>query len=89
MKYKVEFSKSAAKEFKKLNKSLRGKVVEALSFISQNPYSEFLNIKKLKGADELFRIRIGDYRIVYNVQKKVLIIVVIKIGHRKDIYKKK
>ena len=87
-KYSVELKKSAAKEFKKLPKNIQEKILEAFSFLAQSPYSELLNIKKLKGADSLYRLRIGDYRIVYEVKDKVLTILIIKIGHRKDIYQK-
>lgn len=87
-KYSVELTKSAAKEFKKLQKSIKEKVIEAIRFLSQNPYTELLNIKKLKGAESLYRIRIGDYRIVYEVSDHKLKILIIKIGHRKDVYQK-
>ncbi len=87
-KFSIELTKSAAKEFKKLQKPVRSKAIEAFQFLALNPYSELLNIKKLKGADSLYRIRIGDYRIVYEVKGSVLKVLVIKIGHRKDIYNK-
>lgn len=85
--YKVEFTRSAKKEFDRIPSDIQNKVVEALSILSQNPFSEFLKIKKLKGADELYRIRLGDYRLVYEVRRHILVIIVIKIGHRKDIYR--
>lgn len=85
--YSVQFVKSAQKEFDQLPAKLRSKTVEALTLLSQNPYSELLRVKRLKGTGELYRIRLGDYRIVYEIQKKRLIVVVIKIGHRSDVYK--
>lgn len=85
--YRVELTKSAKKEFDSLPTKLQGKVVEALKFLSENPFSELLRIKKLKGAPSLYRIRIGDYRIVYEVRNEVLLVLVIKIGHRKDVYR--
>lgn len=42
---------------------------------------------KLKGEDELYRIRAGDYRIVYEVRDAALVVVVIKVGHRRDVYR--
>ncbi|MBI2974395.1 MAG: type II toxin-antitoxin system RelE/ParE family toxin, partial [Deltaproteobacteria bacterium] len=62
-------------------------VLEALNILANNPSSEFLKIKKLKGADALYRTRLGDYRLVYEIREDALIIVVIKIGHRKDVYR--
>ena len=81
--YSVQFVKSAQKEFDRLPEKLQSKTAEALTLLSQNPYSELLKVKKLKGTGELYRIRLGDYRVVY----EILIVVVIKIGHRSDVYK--
>ncbi len=85
--YKVEFVKSAQKEFDHLPRKVQDKIIEALSLLSQNPYSELLRFKKIKGAGSLYRIRISDYRVVYEIRNFQLIIIVIKIGHRKDIYR--
>lgn len=85
--YSVQFVRSAQKEFDRLPAKERAKVVDALSLLSVNPYSELLRIKKLKGADELYRIRLGDYRIVYEIRNEALVIIVIKIGHRSDVYR--
>ena len=87
-KYTVELTESAAKEFKKLQRPVKGNVLEAFQFLSQNPYSELFKIKKLKGLDSLYRIRIGDYRIVFEIKKQKLVILIIRIGHRKDVYEK-
>ena len=72
--YTVEFVKSARKEFEKLPAKMRSKAVEALNLLSQNPYSELLKIKKLKDADDLYRIRLGDYRLVYEIKQERLIV---------------
>jgi len=85
--YKVEFVKSAKKEFDHLPSKIKERITEALKFLSQNPFSDLLRTKKIKGADHLYRIRIGDYRLVYEIQKMRLLILVIKIGHRKEIYR--
>ncbi|MBI4236853.1 MAG: type II toxin-antitoxin system RelE/ParE family toxin [Deltaproteobacteria bacterium] len=85
--YKVEFVKSARKEFDRLPTKTQAKTIEALNLLSQNPYSELLKIKKLKGADALYRIRLGDYRIIYEVRNDRLVILVIKIGHRREVYR--
>ncbi len=86
--YTVEFVKSAQKEFDKLPAKIRSKTAEALNLLSQNPYSELLKIKKLKGADELYRIRLGDYRLVYEIRQERLVVLVIKIGHRREVYRR-
>ncbi|MGB7070150.1 MAG: type II toxin-antitoxin system RelE/ParE family toxin [Pyrinomonadaceae bacterium] len=86
--YKVEFVKSAQKEFHRLPANLKIQTAEALSLLAQNPISELIKVKKLKGADKLYRIRLGDYRVVYEIRNEQLIVLVIKIGHRREIYRR-
>ena len=85
--YAIEFRKSAHKEFLDCEKSLQSRIVEALQTVAANPFSELIQIKKLKGAVHLYRVRLGDWRLVYelNTDKKQLIVV--KIGHRKEVYR--
>jgi mRNA interferase RelE/StbE len=85
--YKVVFAKSARKEWEKLPVSAQDKVIDAVRLLALNPFTELLQIKKIKGAEALYRIRLGDYRVVYEVKNDVLVILVIKIGHRKDVYR--
>lgn len=85
--FRIEFVKSAVKEFDRLPKAIQQKVTEALFLLSRNPHTELLKIKKLKGVESLYRIRLGDYRLVYEIQNERLIVLVIKIGHRKDVYR--
>lgn len=85
--YRVEFTKSAQKEFLKLNRTIQEKVVSALGVLSANPFSELIKFKKIKGSFCLYRIRIGDYRVVYEILNETLKVVVIKVGHRRDVYR--
>ena len=86
-KFKIILKKSAAKELKNINKKDRERIIDALQTLKVNPFSELIKFKKIKAKENLFRIRVGDYRIVYTIEENILTIVVIKIGHRKDIYK--
>ena len=85
--YRIEFTKSAKKEFENLPKKIQDRVVESLTLLRVNPFTDLLQIKKLKGESQLFRVRLGDYRLLYEIRKKVLLVLVIKIGHRKEIYR--
>ena len=85
--YLVEFTRSAEKEFGRLPRKLQLRAAEAISLLAENPYSELIKVKKLKGAEDLYRIRIADYRIVYELRDERLIIPIIKIGHRREIYR--
>jgi len=86
--YAIEFVKSARKEFERLPVKIRSKTAEALCLLAQNPYSELLKVKKMKGAADLYRIRLGDYRILYELQDGRLVVIIIKIGHRSDVYRR-
>lgn len=88
MPFKIEFVKSARKEFVRLPEIVRSRIVEALQLLAQNPYSELVKVKKLKDAPNLFRIRIGDYRVLYELQNERLVVLVIKVGHRREVYRK-
>lgn len=87
MAYRIEFKKSAAKEYKALTAAMQTQVREALHLLAVAPFSKLLDIKKLKDAESLYRVRFGNYRMVYEVHSKVLLIVIIKIGHRREVYR--
>ncbi|NGX63551.1 MAG: mRNA interferase RelE [Candidatus Anoxychlamydiales bacterium] len=84
--FKIQFSKRAVKELKKLPKTQQRKISTRIEKLMNNPYPS--NAKKLIGETDLFRIRVADYRIIYQIKGKILTILILKIGHRKDIYKK-
>ncbi|HIC09439.1 MAG TPA: type II toxin-antitoxin system RelE/ParE family toxin [Aquificales bacterium] len=87
MKYKLLFLKEAAEEFKKLDKAVQRIIKEKLEILAQNPELLKNNIKPLKGKYKgLYRLRVGNYRVVYRLDKEEITILVIRIGHRKDIY---
>ncbi|HAG91893.1 MAG TPA: type II toxin-antitoxin system RelE/ParE family toxin [Bdellovibrionales bacterium] len=85
--YQVVFKKSALKELNALPSHIQQRVLDAAQLLSLNPYTELLQIKKLKGADSLYRFRLGDYRVIYTIEGKLLKITVIKFGHRREVYR--
>ena len=87
MKYKLLFLKEAVEEFKKLDKAVQRIIKEKLEILAQNPELLKNNIKPLKGKYRgLYRLRVGNYRVIYRLDKEEITILVIRIGHRKDIY---
>ena len=84
--YVVVFKKSALKELQDLPKKIQQKIIDAAQLLALNPYTELLQIKKLKGNEILYRVRIQDYRIIYVIDNHTIKITVIKIGHRKEVY---
>lgn len=85
MSYKIEVKKSAAKALKKIPKADRKRIVNKIDSLAENP--PFPETSKMKGDNPFHKIRVGDYRIVYEIQEDVLLILIVKIGHRKDIYR--
>ena len=84
--YTVQLSNRATKELKKVRKEVAKRIIESLELLAVNPYAEVLNFKKLKTNASLFRIRIGDYRVIYEIKADLLIVLVVRVGHRKDVY---
>jgi mRNA interferase RelE/StbE len=84
--YKIEWKHSAKKELKRLNREDIPRIIEAVENLSIDPYP--IGSRKLQGCEQLYRIRVSNYRVVYSVKNKILLIEIIRVGHRKDIYKK-
>ena len=83
--YKITFKKSAAKELVNLPAKVVKNISPPINKLSENPRPD--GCKKLKGThDGAWRIRIGDYRVLYIIEDSVRIIDIQKVGHRKDIY---
>lgn len=83
--YQIEFKPSASKELEKLPRQMVIRVVAAIRELADNPYPS--GVKKLSGFDRTFRIRVGDYRVLYDIYENRLVIEIIRIRHRKDIYR--
>jgi mRNA interferase RelE/StbE len=83
-KYKIELKKSAAKEIAKLPKQALRAIMERITALTDNPRP--IDCKKLSG-EEKYRIRCGRYRILYLIEDEVLLIFVVKVAHRKDVYR--
>ena len=83
--YKIYFRKSAAKELRKLPNPTLKKVIKRVEALAIDPRP--VGCEKLTGQ-EFYRIRQGNYRIVYSIQDDELTVWVVKISHRKDIYKR-
>lgn len=82
--YEIEFTKRAVKNFKKIDSKYQSLIIEKIEVLAQNP-SAGTNVKHLVGTT-YYRLRVADYRIIYELQNNELIVLVIDINHRKDIY---
>ena len=83
-KYRIEIKKSAVKELHAIPKKDLKKIVSVIASLSDDPRPEGC-IKLSDG--EKYRVRQGNYRILYSIEDEILVIYIIKIGHRKDVYR--
>jgi mRNA interferase RelE/StbE len=81
--YRIEFTPRAQRDFKGLDRSIRGRIARRIDALAENPYPP--GIKRIAGEDELYRLRVGEYRILYQVKGKLLLILVLGVGHRREI----
>ena len=84
--YKIVWKNSARKELRKLGRETISRILTAVEALAANPFPA--RVRKLSGAEHTYRIRVGNYRIVYNAVASALVIEIIRVGHRKNIYKK-
>ena len=87
MAYRIEVNKSARKEIAALPKREQRRVVSAIEALSDDPRPE--GVRKLTGTEDAYRLRVGDYRIVYQIADNVLTVFVVRVGHRKDVYRRR
>ncbi|MBL9130951.1 MAG: type II toxin-antitoxin system RelE/ParE family toxin [Verrucomicrobiaceae bacterium] len=84
MSYPVEFTSAAARAFSKLTQQVQKQLQGEINELAVNPRSH--GCKKLKGHSNRWRVRSGDYRVVYEVQDGLLLVLIVDIGHRSSIY---
>lgn len=83
-KYRLKIKRSAEKELEALPSPIIVKIQTEVLLLADNPFPA--GYKKLKGFKAMYRIRIGDYRVIYTVHHQIITIEILKIGHRKDVY---
>jgi mRNA interferase RelE/StbE len=83
--YSVELTRTAEKQLRRIAKRDRNRLVEAIHGLVDKPRPQ--GARKLQGYDDVYRIRVGQYRVVYEILEDRVIVIVLKVGHRKDICK--
>ncbi len=83
--YQILWKKSAVKELQKLPPDIARSIFSIISGLSDEPRPH--NCKKLISLANHYRMRVGDYRVVYRIEDEILVIEIIRIGHRKDVYR--
>jgi mRNA interferase RelE/StbE len=84
-KYRVQISATAERQLRRLPRDDQLRVVRAVLTLAQDPRPQ--GCRKLQGYDDVFRIRVGTYRVIYSVEGRQLRVIILKVGHRKDVYR--
>jgi mRNA interferase RelE/StbE len=83
MRYTVEFAVSAVRELRKLDRQVQRWISAKVAELADDPFPP--NVKKFQGEQDHWRIRVGDYRVIYRVEKRRVVIVIVRIGHRREV----
>lgn len=83
--YTIEIQTKAKRQLQTFDKQTQERLSKAVDQLAKNPRPD--NCKALRGFHGIFRIRIGDYRVVYEIKDSELIILVVEIGHRREVYR--
>ena len=87
MAYTVELSNRAKRELAALSANLQTRIVTALRKLEANHRPS--GVSKLEGGENVYRLRVGDYRVLYEVHDTNLVVLVVKVGHRREVYRKR
>lgn len=85
MKFRVVFEPAARKQFLRLDRSIQRRVLTHIEALVDNPHPA--GAIKMQGPEDFWRIRVGDWRIVYAIFDRELIVLIVKLGHRREIYR--
>jgi mRNA interferase RelE/StbE len=83
--YAVNFRRSAEKDLRKLNAAVRRRVLRSIDALVLNPRP--VECRKLYGSENAYRIRVGDYRVIYTVDDHVLVVAIERVRHRREVYR--
>ena len=85
MAFRIEWKKSTRKDLRKLPASTADRIVEAVENLAESPFPR--GVEKLSGSEHAYRIRLGDYRIIYEVVTESKLVEIQRVRHRKDVYR--
>ncbi|NJM23576.1 MAG: type II toxin-antitoxin system RelE/ParE family toxin [Richelia sp. SM1_7_0] len=85
MTYEIKFTKGAIKLFRKLPQNLQERIQVEINDLANDPRPN--GVLKLKGEENSYRIRVGDYRVIYEIYDDILLISIVKVKHRSEVYK--
>ena len=83
--FSIELSATAEKQLRKMNQADQLSILRVISALGNTPRPR--GARKLQGYADVFRVRVGHYRIIYSIEAKRLVVIILKVGHRKDVYR--
>jgi mRNA interferase RelE/StbE len=83
--YQIEFTPCAERQIRKLPRMAQERIASVINSLQRNPRPT--GVKKLEAEQDTYRFRTGDYRIIYQIQDRKLLILILTVGDRKDIYR--
>ena len=83
--HRIELLPSAARWLEKTPIAVRRRLARAIDALARNPHPP--GSEKLRGAENIWRIRVADYRVLYQMLDDVLVVLIVRIGHRRDVYR--
>ncbi|MCI5148618.1 MAG: type II toxin-antitoxin system RelE/ParE family toxin [Candidatus Electrothrix sp. MAN1_4] len=83
--FRLEWRGPATKELRKIDRKVIPRIVAAVEQLADEPHPT--GSKKLQGTESIYRIRVGNYRIVYEVNSAEVVIIIVRVRHRKDVYR--
>ena len=86
--YEIRWSRKAVSYLKRIELSTRKRIIEAIERLSSDPSNPNMDVKPLQGRPGEFRLRVGDYRIIFEPEQHILLISVIAIRPRGDVYRR-
>ncbi|URM91114.1 type II toxin-antitoxin system RelE/ParE family toxin [Streptomyces sp. MRC013] len=87
MKYAFRFTTAAQRQIRAIGRPEAMRILTALTALGDDPYREDADIKKLAGPSDLYRLRVGNYRVAYQINDGELVVLVVKVGDRRDVYR--
>jgi len=85
MTYRIEFRPAAFRDLGRLDQAVREKIAANIDSLGQDPRPP--GVEKLQRRDKRYRLRIGAYRVIYEIEDEVLLVLVVRIGHRREVYR--
>ena len=85
MSYEVQILPKVARQIKALSVEVRQDILLTIRSLANEPRP--IGVKKLSGEKDVYRVRVGNYRVLYQIVDKVLVVVVVSVGHRREVYR--